>query len=81
MSCIDINLNVAQPILLSLVIDNGYCIIPDQVPASEPIFLASEAFKFEDGDKAKLDLLSSGEPTPIDATLLSGEIYGGLFQP
>lgn len=95
MSCVDIQLNVTQPILLTLAVDNGFCIIPDQMPGTEPLFLASEAFKFEAGDKAKLDaaavtgLWETATGTTIkpilnntvDAIYLSGEIYGGLFQP
>lgn len=61
MSCVTIQLDIAQPILLTLVVDNGFCIIPDQVPGLEPLFLASEAFKFEDGDKARLDSLGAAK--------------------
>lgn len=59
MSCVNIALEVASPIMLTLVVDNGFCIIPDAVPAEEPLFVASEAFKFESGDKARLDSLGS----------------------
>jgi len=64
MSDVLIKLNIAQPILLKLAVDNGFCIIPDQVPAAEPLFLASEAFKFENGDKGRLE----------DALVVSGRL-------
>lgn len=67
MSCITLDLNIAAPILLDLVVDDGYVIVPNQVPGSEPLFTGSEAFKFEDGDKAKLDGISAATTEEINA--------------
>jgi hypothetical protein len=52
---IAILLGIAKPILLGLVVDNGYVVVPDYVPAAEPLFVGSEAFKFQTGDKARYD--------------------------
>ena len=52
---IKILLRIDEPILLSLKVDNGYVVVPSQVPGTEPLFTGSEAFKFKPGDKTNLD--------------------------
>lgn len=54
-SPIAITLEIAEPVLLQLVVDNGYVVVPEQVPAAEPLFLASEAARLVTGDKARID--------------------------
>lgn len=48
-------LEIAAPITLDLVVDTGYVVVPDAVPAAEPLFVASEAAKLQPGDKARID--------------------------
>jgi hypothetical protein len=69
MSCITLELKIDEPVVLAMVIAPGYCIVPEQVPADEPLFKGSEAFKLESGDKQRLDkALIWGEGDKYSAT-------------
>lgn len=56
---IPIQLGIAKPIKLGLVVDNGYVVVPNYLPAAEPLFVGSEAFKFQTGDKARYDQMDN----------------------
>ena len=50
-----LKLKIAEPVRLKLKVDTGYVVVPEQVPASEPLFVASEAAKLQTGDKGRID--------------------------
>lgn len=56
---ITIELQVEEPIFLELSVAPPVYINPSVGPVSEPLFTSSEAARFVNGDKAKLDEITT----------------------
>jgi len=55
MTCIAIDIAIVEPIYLEMEVAPIYQIVPTKVYSLEPIYLASEAFLFQPGDKSRYD--------------------------
>jgi hypothetical protein len=56
---VTIDLKVEEPVYLELSVEPPVYVNPSIDPVSEPLFTSSEAARFVNGDKAKLDEITT----------------------